>query len=340
MISLIVKMASKHDFALEYDFIKSRLGCDFVLRSIPMMNYSDKRVVLIGTPESEVYSVDGYLYVKNVSYWTRDLYLVVPNNVDQLKYQDDALDCVRNTTVSIFAWKKDSCKSISVYSTNDYSYNNIGLLDLWCGKIKKISKLCSRGIHTNTNIMLHGKPGTGKTRFAISLAVRCKRPVIIVDPRNEFSFGGDGHVNPVFLFEEIDKLLMPNGDFFGEGLLVDQLLQFLDGGLRPNGSIILMTCNDYERVKNNKVLSRKGRITGEIEFGGITEDDCKFVCGEYYEGADHVQLWNQVKSAKLTISDLSAFVSEGFLTDKSFAELISEAKSLKAESVERLTHYY
>jgi hypothetical protein len=267
-------------------------------------------------------------------------YLIIPNNVDQAKYRKDAIYYINADTTYIYSWKNTDCMVSSRYNRNKYQCNNDDLLDLWCAKIKKIAELQLRGVHVNSNIMLHGKPGTGKTRFAISLAIKSRKSISIVDPRNGHSFQAKTVEAPIFLFEEIDKLLMPNGDFCGDGLLVDQLLQFLDGGLRPPGSVILMTCNDYEKVKRNKVLSRKGRITGEIEFGCIVESDCKFVCDQFYEGADHVQLWNQVKSANLTIADLSAFVSEGFLTDKPFAELISEAKSLKAESAERLTHYY
>lgn len=255
-------------------------------------------------------------------------YLVVPRGTSARKYRKQFLKDVLSGLIRVRIMKEGSWSTISSYKTHNYKISNPIIANEWNRKIKRCKKLSEAGSKINVNLLLHGEPGTGKTQFATDIAVLSEMDLHIVDISNCDSFTGKGDGECVFLIEEIDKVLMPDGSFISEiGDRITLLLQFLDGILRPLNSVVMVTCNDLARVKANKVLSRPGRITRYIEFGYTSEIQCQTLSESRYPGEDYRRLWAIVEPLKVTIAELSLYVNDAIVDEVPFDDMLTGVKS-------------
>lgn len=194
-------------------------------------------------------------------------------------------------------------------------------------KHKIISSYKSLGVSFNTNMLLNGPPGTGKTRFIMDIAVHLEYPIYNLR-LSKNDIGQVSHfTNCIFMIEEIDKEMSHDGSFI-DPLRVDesQLLCFLDGNLRSPSTILVMTCNDLDKVKRNKVFSRKGRINKIYHFGKVTFEQCEHLINMYYKNTISDEQIRQFfdalpKKPMITIAILSAFIQENILNEVAFADL-------------------
>lgn len=190
--------------------------------------------------------------------------------------------------------------------------------------IKSYSK---SGVTFNTNLLLAGLPGTGKTRFVLDIAVYMNYSIYNLSLSKNHIDKIDGTKNCIFMIEEIDKEMHHDGSFI-DPLRVDesQLLCFLDGNIRHSSTILVMTCNDLERVKKNKIFSRKGRINKIYNFGKVSFDQCKHIIDIYYKNTisdeQIMQFFNKLpKKPITTIAILSSFIQENIFNEVAFEDL-------------------
>ncbi|MGO8899875.1 MAG: ATP-binding protein [Isosphaeraceae bacterium] len=128
------------------------------------------------------------------------------------------------------------------------------------------------------SMLLYGPPGTGKTTVAEQMAVRLKRPLIVVTVSDFLAAGAaelENRAKGVFdvlrnqedviiLFDEIDQFLLDrNSDFYQEQ---DDVFKFMTPGMLTKlqdlrdaeGCIFIVATNYYERI--DSAIKRRGRI--------------------------------------------------------------------------------
>jgi chaperone BCS1 len=138
-------------------------------------------------------------------------------------------------------------------------------------------------IKYKTGILLHGKPGTGKTSLANAIANHYNRSIINVDI-SVFDKLDLGYLTQsinadkqryVVLLEDIDTLFLNRTaeDSLNkeENSIVNRLLQFLDSNTSPNDVIFIATTNHIDRLDD--ALLRHGRFDLKVEVDEIIEKD-------------------------------------------------------------------
>jgi hypothetical protein len=264
---------------------------------------------LADTPHMEVVSsTEQYLVHKLVAF---DVYLVRPMHGYHTAYRkiDTDEDAVREHVKSLtkkgpFFYYKYNIKGLC--ETGKKITSSIRVKPEYELKIKNIIKKMDLHRNISINILLHGPPGTGKSSFVEYLAQTFRSNVYVPPP-----FENGCNISTVFnvisarercivLLPEIDKMLNEHGEPVHSS---NELYELLDGMNRPTNSIIVMTCNDPDRIKRNSILSRPGRINMELKFDLADEEDIKFIIHKYYPKYDNFDkfrgYYNKVSHAEI-----------------------------------------
>lgn len=130
-------------------------------------------------------------------------------------------------------------------------------------------------------VLLTGKPGTGKTTFALWVAEMLDLPVHVFDlaslSNNEFKAAwkeAGSHSPSIVLLEDIDAIFDGRTNLAGElggGLTFDCLLNSLSGSSEVGGILVFVTTNFPEKL-DEALRFRPGRIDVELEVGGLPRD--------------------------------------------------------------------
>ena len=182
---------------------------------------------------------------------------------------------------------------------------------------------------------LYGPPGTGKSSIIFSLASNLKKNLHILNFGSGITDSGftslmtNIDTDAILLLEDIDALFVnreASSTTVSGFLSFSTLLNFLDGSLRKNGLITIMTTNHPERL--DPALLRKGRVDYMIKIGYITKYQIEQFAKLYYPKINNKQLEEFTKILvsikKLTPSILSSFL---FINhDKKIEELLKILK--------------
>lgn len=119
----------------------------------------------------------------------------------------------------------------------------------------------------NIKILLHGKPGTGKTSMALAIAKHYSSRVVLVSSDSDiYKLEGNAiaRINDgltLYLFEEIDVILEK---YKNDNNGIDALLQFLNGASELSNSIIIMTTNYIDNIDSRILRARRVDYSFEV----------------------------------------------------------------------------
>ena len=139
--------------------------------------------------------------------------------------------------------------------------------------ISNLNKVDSKGI-----ILLHGKPGTGKTSYLRFLLQEIKdKNIIYVSPEVSHQLGQPNFIsfmlkypNSILIIEDAETLVKDRNNESAN--LVSNLLNLSDG-LLSDCLHLQIICTFNTELKNiDKALLRKGRLIARYEFNELTDE--------------------------------------------------------------------
>jgi len=130
-------------------------------------------------------------------------------------------------------------------------------------------------------VLLHGKPGTGKTTYIKHLCEKLNKQIIFVPPMMSLALADPGFIpflmkypNSVLIIEDAenivkDRSLNANSD------AISNILNLTDGILGECLNIQIVATFNTDRTQIDSALTRKGRLLAEYNFEELTKKKTK-----------------------------------------------------------------
>jgi hypothetical protein len=135
--------------------------------------------------------------------------------------------------------------------------------------LKRLSKKNDKGI-----VLLHGKPGTGKTSYIRYLITKVKKDVIFLPPNIAVSITDPGlmdilisNSNSILVIEDAENIIIDRNRSGSSS--VSALLNLADGLLSDCLNIQIICSFNTDLSKVDSALMRKGRLIAKYEFGEL-----------------------------------------------------------------------
>lgn len=176
--------------------------------------------------------------------------------------------------------------------------------------INNLNKKDSKGI-----VLLHGKPGTGKTSYLRFLLQEIKeKNIIYLSPEVSHELGQPSfmtfmlnHPNSILIIEDAETLIKDRNN--ESGGLVANLLNLSDG-LLSDCLHLQVICTFNTELKNiDKALLRKGRLIARYEFNELTNEKTNALLKTLHLG-------KHTTDKSLTLSDIYNFTDTNYEVDK------------------------
>lgn len=135
--------------------------------------------------------------------------------------------------------------------------------------IKRLSKNNDKGI-----VLLHGKPGTGKTSYIRYLIAQLKKKVIFLPPNMTLAITNPDFLsvlienpNSIFVIEDAENIVLDREQHGSSA--VSTLLNLSDGLLSDCLNIQIVCSFNTDISKIDAALMRKGRLIAKYEFKAL-----------------------------------------------------------------------
>lgn len=133
------------------------------------------------------------------------------------------------------------------------------------------------GIPWRRGYMFTGSPGQGKSSFITALAGKFKLGIYYYslggadkDDKDLIDMFSYCNEKSLVVLEDFDRIFNENKEVTGQKFTTSGLLNAIDGICSCEGRILIITCNDIERIPD--AIKRPGRIDRIIEFTQPNED--------------------------------------------------------------------
>lgn len=208
------------------------------------------------------------------------------------------------------------------------SFNNIFLKE---GQIEKIYEALSaftnknsyhdyvkHGIPYKINILLHGKPGVGKTSLIHAIASLCDACICNLNINSELTendmiravtAASNIEKTSILVIEDIDCIFTDekDGDCIKNKITMNGLLNCLDGFNNPEGLIVIMTTNYPNKL--DSALVRSGRIDLDIELTYLDKYQAKNMYKSFFkDDAVFEEMWANINKYNIEPSTLMQFL--------------------------------
>lgn len=161
------------------------------------------------------------------------------------------------------------------------------------------------GIPYKYNILLHGKPGVGKTTLIHGLATTYKCDILVINVNSElkesefldaFRSINDNLKLSIVVIEDIDCIFMDRkaSDTLRNNLTMQCFLNCMDGFNGQEGMILILTTNYPDKL--DYALQRSGRIDYSIELTYVDKEQANCIYNSFFTDDNFNLLWNNIKS--------------------------------------------
>lgn len=140
---------------------------------------------------------------------------------------------------------------------------------------ERLNKQNEKGI-----LMLHGKPGTGKTTYIRYLASNIDKKMIFIPPDYAYKIASPDflsllmdHPNSILIIEDAENVIEQRQG--SNNAAVSNLLNIADGLLSDCLSIQIICTFNTDISKIDNALLRKGRILGKYEFKPLKKEKAR-----------------------------------------------------------------
>jgi ATP-dependent 26S proteasome regulatory subunit len=208
------------------------------------------------------------------------------------------------------------------------SFNNIFLKE---GQIEKIDEALSaftnknnytdyvkHGIPYKINILLHGKPGVGKTSLIHAIASKFDACICNLNINSELTendmiravtAASNTDKTSILVIEDIDCIFTDRkeGDCIKNKVTMNGILNCLDGFNNPEGLIVIMTTNYPDKL--DSAILRSGRIDINIELTYLDKYQAKNMFKAFFkDDTIFEEMWANINKYNIEPSTLMQFL--------------------------------